>query len=227
MVPIYAHRGASAEKPENTLGAFARALELKTLGMELDVHLTRDRVPVVIHDESVDRTTDGTGLVAESTYAEIQNLDAGNGERIPTLQEVCDLVQGHTHLNIEVKANAAAEVVLREVNLRPSLHWAISSFDWDVLRFIRREDVQAELQPLTIGATEEALACAVEVGARQLNLFNAAVDEDIVAFLRERKLGAWVWTVNDPTRAADLVRWNVAGICTDDPARLQASLLAT
>lgn len=227
MVPIYAHRGASAEKPENTLGAFARALELKTLGMELDVHLTRDRVPVVIHDESVDRTTDGTGLVAESTYAEIQNLDAGNGERIPTLQEVCDLVQGHTHLNIEVKANAAAEVVLREVNLRPSLHWAISSFDWDVLRFIRREDVQAELQPLTIGATEEALACAVEVGARQLNLFNAAVDEDIVAFLRERKLGAWVWTVNDPTRAADLVRWNVAGIYTDDPARLQASLLAT
>lgn len=227
MVPIYAHRGASAEKPENTLGAFARALELKTLGMELDVHLTRDRVPVVIHDESVDRTTDGTGLVAESTYAEIQNLDAGNGERIPTLQEVCDLVQGHTHLNIEVKANAAAEVVLREVNLRPSLHWAISSFDWDVLRFIRREDVQAELQPLTIGATEEALACAVEVGARQLNLFDAAVDEDIVAFLRERKLGAWVWTVNDPTRAADLVRWNVAGICTDDPARLQASLLAT
>ena len=84
-----------------------------------------------------------------------------------------------------------------------------------------------ELQPLTIGATEEALACAVEVGARQLNLFNAAVDEDIVAFLRERKLGAWVWTVNDPARAADLVRWNVAGICTDDPARLQASLLAT
>lgn len=225
MVPIYAHRGASAEKPENTLGAFARALELKTFGMELDVHLTRDDVPVVIHDESVDRTTNGTGLVSERSYAEIQNLDAGNGERIPTLQEVCDLVQGHTHLNIEVKANAAAAAVLREVRLRPSLHWAISSFDWDVLRFIRREDDRAELQPLTIGATEEALACAVEVGARQLNLFDAAVDEDIVAFLRERTLGAWVWTVNDPARAADLVRWNVAGICTDDPARLQASLL--
>ena len=227
MIPLYAHRGACAEKPENTLAAFARALELKTFGMELDVHLTRDGVPVVIHDESVERTTNGTGLVAEIAYADIRNLDAGNGERIPTLQEVCDLVQGHTHLNIEVKANAAAEAVLREVSMRPSLHWAISSFDWDVLRFIRREDDRAELQPLTIGATDAALACAVEVGAHQLNLYNAAVDEDIVAFLRECKLGAWVWTVNDPARAADLVRWNVAGICTDDPARLQASLPAT
>lgn len=227
MIPLYAHRGASSEKPENTLAAFSRALELKTFGIELDVHLTRDGVLVVIHDESVNRTTNGTGLIAECTYAELRTLDAGNGEHIPTLQEVCDLVEGHTHLNIEVKANAAAEAVLREVSQRPSLHWAISSFDWDVLRFIRREDDRAELQPLTIGATEEALACAVEVGARQLNLYNAAVDEDIVGFLRERTLGAWIWTVNDPARAIDLVGWNVAGICTDDPALLQASLSPT
>ncbi|MGI8486000.1 MAG: glycerophosphodiester phosphodiesterase family protein, partial [Thermomicrobiales bacterium] len=79
MIPLYAHRGASSEKPENTLAAFSRALELKTFGIELDVHLTRDGVLVVIHDESVNRTTNGTGLIAECTYAELRTLDAGNG----------------------------------------------------------------------------------------------------------------------------------------------------
>ncbi len=226
MAPIYAHRGASAEKPENTLAAFSRALELRTFGIELDVHLSKDGIPVVIHDETIDRTTNGAGRVADFSLSELRQFDAGAGEVIPTLREICDLVQGRTHLNIEVKANSAADEVLREVVGRPSLHWAISSFDWDVLRFVRRQNALADLQPLTIGANDEALAVAAEIGARQLNLLDAAVDEEIITFLRQRQLGAWIWTVNDPARAADLVGWNVVGICTDDPARLMANIQA-
>ncbi|MGB3306289.1 MAG: glycerophosphodiester phosphodiesterase family protein [Thermomicrobiales bacterium] len=221
VTTIYAHRGASAEKPENTLAAFGRALELGAYGIELDVHLSRDGVPVVMHDERVDRTTDGTGEIAELSLLELQQLDAGGGERVPTLAEVCDLVEGRVHLNIEVKANAAAEAVMHEVLQRPNLRWAISSFDWDVLRTVRKQHGQAELWPLTIGATEDALALAEEIRAHQLNLYDAAVDEDIVVFLRDRGIGAWVWTVNDPKRAADLVGWGAVGICTDDPARIQ------
>jgi glycerophosphoryl diester phosphodiesterase len=226
MIPIFAHRGASAERPENTLIAFARALEIGTFGIELDVHLTRDGVAVVIHDESVDRTTNGAGLVSDLTLEEIENLDAGSGERVPTLEAVCDLVVGRAYLNIEVKADVAAGAVIRQVLARPTLDWGISSFDWDVLRFVRSKNARADLQPLTIGATEEALSLATEIGARQLNLLDAALDEDIIAFLGERGLGVWVWTVNDPARAADLVRWGVSGICTDDPALMQKALSA-
>src|SRR6187200_2440153 len=106
MVTIYGHRGASAELPENTLPAFALAKELGAYGIELDVHLSRDGVPVVIHDESVDRTTNGSGDVANLDLASLRQLDAGNGATIPTLIEVLDVVGDTLHVDIEVKAAA-------------------------------------------------------------------------------------------------------------------------
>ncbi|MGI8963878.1 MAG: glycerophosphodiester phosphodiesterase family protein, partial [Thermomicrobiales bacterium] len=95
MVRIYAHRGASADFPENTIPAFARAVELGAFGIELDVHLSRDGVPVAIHDESVDRTTNGSGLVADLDLADLQRLDAGERATISTLAEVLDLKEEH------------------------------------------------------------------------------------------------------------------------------------
>ena len=91
---IIAHRGASDDEPENTLRAFRRAIELGADMVELDVHLSRDGHVVVIHDDDVARTTDGTGEVPSLTLGELRRLNAGKGERIPTLQEVIDLVRG-------------------------------------------------------------------------------------------------------------------------------------
>ncbi len=142
MSKVYGHRGASAEFPENTLAAFRRALELGVAGIELDVHLSADGVPVVIHDETVDRTTNGEGAVAGLTVAHLRELDAGQGEYVPTLAEVLDLVGDRVHVDIEVKANAAGEAVLREVRGRDT-RWVISSFDWDVLRYVRSVDDRA------------------------------------------------------------------------------------
>ncbi len=121
MVGIYAHRGVSAEIPENTLAAFHRALELGAEGIELDVHLSADGVPVVIHDQTVDRTTDGSGAVHEMTVAELQAFDAGGGERIPTLADVLDLVEDKLHVDIEVKADRAADAVLQALWRRTSV----------------------------------------------------------------------------------------------------------
>ncbi len=221
MANVYAHRGASIEFPENTLAAFRRALELGVEGIELDVHLSADGVPMVIHDATVDRTTNGTGAVADLTQAELQALDAGNGERIPTLAEVFDLVGNRLHVDIEVKANTAGEAVLNELHGR-DLRWLISSFKWDVLRFVRSRDAGAELWPLANGASDEAIAVAHEIGAKALAISHQGMDEDIAAHIKEQGLDFWVWTVNDPSLAETLVEWGAIGICTDDPATIQA-----
>jgi glycerophosphoryl diester phosphodiesterase len=223
MGKVYAHRGASAEQPENTLAAFRRALELGVEGIELDVHLSSDGVPMVIHDATVDRTTSGSGAVAEMTCEELQELDAGNGERIPRLGEVLDLVGNRLHVDIEVKANAAGEAVLREVEGR-DLRWLISSFDWDVLRYVRSQRADVELWPLTVGATDDAIAVAKELGAPALAIWHKGLDADVVAHLAEQGLGFWPWTVNDPDLAETLLGLGAIGICTDDPAHIQERL---
>jgi glycerophosphoryl diester phosphodiesterase len=114
---IIAHRGASEEEPENTLRAFRRAAELGADMVELDLHLSRDGELVVIHDARVDKTTDGAGEVRALTLAELRRLDAGRGERIPTLQEVIDALRSRCRLYIELKAPgtpaAAAETIIR------------------------------------------------------------------------------------------------------------------
>ena len=112
MSLIYGHRGASGYAPENTLEAFRLAMEMGADGFELDVHMSRDGALVVIHDESVDRTTDGTGLVRDLTLAQLKTLDAScgmeayKGARIPTLDEVFDLIRDTRHIvNVEVKTD--------------------------------------------------------------------------------------------------------------------------
>ena len=151
---IYGHRGASAEQPENTLAAFRRAIELGVAGVELDVHLSADGVPVVIHDETVDRTTNGSGAVSDHTVDQLRTLDAGRGEYVPALAEVLTLFGPEQHVNIEIKSNAAGQAVIDVVDALPDLSWAISSFDWSVLRYVREQRPDADLWPLTYGARE-------------------------------------------------------------------------
>jgi glycerophosphoryl diester phosphodiesterase len=109
---VIAHRGASAYEPENTLRAFRRAIELGADMSELDVHLSKDGQPVIMHNATVDRTTNGTGAIKDMTLAELKTLEASKGERIPTLQEVIDLVRGRCGLYIELKAEGTPAVVV-------------------------------------------------------------------------------------------------------------------
>lgn len=220
MPGVYAHRGVSAGFPENTLPAFARALELEVEGIELDVHLSADGVPVVIHDETVDRTTDGSGSVANLTAAQLAELDAGNGEPVPTLAQVLDLVAGHLHVDIEVKAAEAADAALALARARLNLRFAISSFNHDVLRHVRRVDAMAELWPLTAAVSDEVLETARDLGSPRIAVYDRMLNEEIMQAVAAAGLGVWVWTVNDPERAAELVRYGAVGICTDDPAAI-------
>lgn len=215
---IYGHRGAPAEFPENTLAGFRRAKELGVYGIELDVHLSKDSVAVVCHDETLDRTTNASGAIADFTVAELREVDAGNGEYVPTLLEVLELVGDSLHVDIEVKANAAGVAVLEDVKKVPGLRWLVSSFDWDVLRYVRSQDADADLWVLTMGATDDAIAVYEELDARALAIWDKALDADIAEFLNEKGIPWWPWTVNDPARAREVFNWGAIGICTDNPA---------
>src|SRR3954447_3335056 len=181
---IYGHRGLSGGFPENTLLAFREALAAGVDGIEFDVHATSDGVPVVIHDRSLERTTNGTGYVDEVPLSHLRDLDAGQGERVPTLEETLALIGDRVHLDIEVKQSGIAEAVLRVLRAHAETRWAISSFDWDTLRTLRALDGQAELWPLTERWSDDVIAVARELGSPTVALFAGAYTPSAAAELR-------------------------------------------
>ena len=113
MVKVIGHRGAAGLEPENTLRSIGKAIELGVDQVEIDVRLTKDRRLVVIHDPTVGRTTNGQGYVKDFTFEELRRLDAGKGERIPSLEEVLSLTKGKIVLQIELKEEGTARPVVR------------------------------------------------------------------------------------------------------------------
>jgi glycerophosphoryl diester phosphodiesterase len=225
MPRIYAHRGASATHPENTLLAFRAALESGADGIELDVHATADGIPVVIHDRDVARTTDGYGFVDELPLARLQALDAGRGERVPTLAEALTLVSEAVHLDIEIKDPASWPHALDVLGQFPGARYAISSFAWETLLDIRNRDARVELWPLAEWASDDLLAIAAALGSPLVALAAAAYTAESAARLRDSGRGAMIWTVNDGAEAERVRDLGAYALCTDDPLRIRAALL--
>ncbi len=218
---IIGHRGAAALAPENTLASFRRAVELGVDAVELDVRCSGDEL-VVIHDDRVDRTTNGTGAVAELPFEALRRLDAGAGERIPTLEEVLEAVPIEVAINIELKGpNTAAPAAERLFGLqRPLL---VSSFDWSELRRFHERCPDVACAPLCGrwrgGRWSELPRLANELGAWSVNLADRLTTAARVATIRCWGCRCLVYTVNDPGRAKALAAMGVAGIFTDDPSR--------
>jgi glycerophosphoryl diester phosphodiesterase len=223
MTLMYAHRGASALHPENTLRAFRHALAIGVDGIELDVHATADGIPVVIHDRDIGRTTDGDGYVDQIALARLETFDAGQGERVPTLAEVLALVGDAAHLDIEIKGSDVEQAVLDVLAQHPTVRWAISSFAWDTLRTLRRLDPVAELWPLAERADDELIAVATELASPAVSLYTGAYTAENAAKLRDAGLHVMVWTVNDPREARRVADLGAFGLCTDDPQRLMTT----
>ena len=226
---VIAHRGASGTCPENTLVAFARAAALGAHMIELDVQLTRDGEVVVMHDWTLERTTDGAGAVCDRTLAEIRRLDAGawfgpafRGTRVPTLAEVLAAVG--LPVNVELKPvgddgleGRALDVVEEAAALDRVV---FSSFAPSALERLRRRSSAAELAVLwEREPIADALRLAERVGARALHLRKDAVDGAAMRAAAGAGLPVRAWTVNDPGETAHLVDLGVAGIFTDFPER--------
>jgi glycerophosphoryl diester phosphodiesterase len=221
---IYAHRGLSRDYPENTLLAFRQALACGADGIELDVYATADGIPVVIHDRSVERTTDGSGFVDELPLSRLQTFDAGHGERVPTLQQVLDVVGGDVHLDIEVKGSGIERETLGVLGAYPRARWAISSFDWEILRNVRRLSSSAELWPLAEQWRDAILDVASDLDSPAVALFTGAYDQQGADRLRAADLRVVVWTVNDPAEAWRVHDLGAYALCTDVPDRIIGEL---
>jgi glycerophosphoryl diester phosphodiesterase len=226
---VIAHRGASGTHPENTLPAFRRAVELGAPMIELDVQLTRDGHPVVIHDWTLDRTTSGRGSVRSWTLREIEALDAGRwfapafaGTRVPTLDAVLDAIP--IRINVELKAagdDGLEGRVLETVEAAGALHRVIfSSFDQASLERLRALSRHAELAVLWAGRSiGRAVAAAGRVGARSVHLRKAGWTPAAIAAGHAAGLAVRVWTVNGALDFARLTNARADGVFTDYPER--------
>jgi glycerophosphoryl diester phosphodiesterase len=237
---ILAHRGALLDAPENTVPAVVRALELGVDGIEIDVQVSRDDQLVVIHDERLDRTTNGTGLVAALTASELAQLDAGGwfdpryqGVGVPMLRDVFDVVGGRCRINVEVKDwggtgdHAAGLLAGLLDDHEAHQHVIVSSFAWTVLRRLRAIDARIALgalhiNPLSARQEHELLASDLRVDA--VHPSGDAVTVHTMQWARQHGISVNAWTVNEVDAARRLHDLGVDAIITDDPRLLLAAL---
>ena len=225
-----AHRGASGTFPENTLSAFRAAIDAGADMCELDVQLTRDGAVVVIHDETVNRTTDGTGEVAALTLEEIQRLDAGakfkggkvKGASVPTLDEVFAATSGKCGLNIELKGDGVEAQVAAIMQARNAFADSIvSSFNWDYLKKIQTLHFNIRIALLAEEKPIELMMNAVAMRAHAINPRWDMVTADLCKAAHERGLKVYTWTVDADARMRALAECGVDGIMTNYPERLR------
>jgi len=227
-----AHRGASGQAPENTLGALNRALALGADMAEIDVRLTADGLLAVIHDATLERTTDGTGLVAAWTMAELAELDAGAwfgpawaGERVPELGDVLRWAGGHLRLNIELKPDDRPEAMLDELLRGLALHdcgqrCVVTSFDADLIDELKAR-APRQAAGYIFGAGELpgwAFSAKVEVLSAERSLVDAAFCE----FAAAAGKSVHVWTVDEPADMRRFQSLGVDAIITNHPERFPA-----
>ncbi len=233
MTQIWAHRGARREAPENTLPAFERAITQGADGVELDVQLTSDDVMVVIHDETVDRTTNGSGAVAAHTLAELQLLDASaglpgfGGTRIPTLLDVLDLlVPAGLIINIELK-NACEEYPgLERKVLEAIASWdaadqvVLSTFNHYSLKTLQELGAVSELGMLFSDPLYSPWCYASTLKVNAIHPPTGCVlGPAYVRCAQEEGLAVRPWVANDDGELRRLFKWGVDAVFTDAPGR--------
>ena len=219
---IFGHRGAPGYPPqgENTLSSFRKALSCGATGLEFDLRRCGDGRMVVIHDDTIDRTTNGIGRVADLPYEGLKKFDAGYGEPIPLLSDVLEEFGTRCILNIELKdpglGNDLKKILLEK---RLERHVIISAFDWNELRLFPPEVpiglLSSKLENLIVEARER---CATAIHPRK-----DVVTPTLLEAARNAKLRVHVWTVNDVAEIAAYRTLGVDGIFTDFPDRCTTS----
>jgi glycerophosphoryl diester phosphodiesterase len=238
---IIGHRGACGYAPENTLESIRAAAELGVEWVELDVKLTKDDIPIIFHDEEVDRLTNGSGLVKDKTLAELKELDAGYhfgdsffGVTIPTLEEAVDVLLEHNlGLNLEIKPCPGREIDTAKVALDVlSQIWddhdrlLISSFKATCLETaleVAEDWNRGLLFEEELDENWQDMADALHVATLHIN--GNTVTKEQVETLLDYEKPILAYTINDPMRAQELQRWGVDGVFSDVPDIIAENIL--
>lgn len=228
-----AHRGASAYEPENTLRSVRRAIELGADMSEIDLHLSKDGALIVMHDYTVDHTTNGQGAIKEMTLEEIKKLDAGQGEPVPTLQEVIDLVRGKNGLYIELKGEGTPQPtveVLRANGFTDRSQAIVGSFKAELVRETKElaPEVAVSLLVGPVYAAQELIDMARAARADLIHLCwerrapqpHTLLTPELLSALRAAGLGIVLWHEERDDELRVLRNLDVDAICTNTPDKL-------
>ncbi|NRS89039.1 glycerophosphoryl diester phosphodiesterase [Flavobacterium sp. 7E] len=220
------HRGARGYEPENTLIGFQKALALNVDQIELDIHGSADGEIMVIHDETVDRTTNGSGYINSFTRLELQQFQIEGQQYIPTLIEVLNLIDLKCSINIEIKSNGLAnklvaiiEQYVTEKQWKYS-DFIVSSFEWDNLEKIRLLNPSIPIAVLTETSIEDALAFAKKIKAQAINPDFQLLSKENVSQMQQAGFQVFPWTVNEIEDIKRIQSYKVDGIISDFPDRL-------
>jgi glycerophosphoryl diester phosphodiesterase len=235
-VVVIAHRGASAYYPENTMSAFRAAYEMGAEMIELDIGLSSDGIPVVIHDSDLDRTTNGSGNVSDFTFEELRQLDAGAwfgekhaGEKIPSLEEVLQFAAGKIALNIEIKSEAVTDSAyngIEEKSLalvkkyRMQKYVMFSSFDYRAINHLKELDVDISVALLYEKSQSSGRGPVQLISDYSADAFNCSYRQFSKKWAnatQTAQIPVFVYTVNEKRRMKKMIQRGVSGIFTDNP----------
>lgn len=238
VMKIYAHRGYSAKYPENTLPAFEAAANLPIEGVEFDVHLTKDQQVVVIHDESINRTSNGIGYVKDMTLQELREFDYGSwfseefvGAKIPTLEEVLSVFRGtNLRVNIELKSDIFVYEGLEKLVLQKAAalkmkdQVVISSFDHEAVARSAELAPDVENAALFVNTILDIAEYQEKLPAKALHVSLPSALRRPIREAIEKGSVVRVWTVNKIEHAALLLHTGIDAIFTDEPEMMLAFL---
>lgn len=229
--PVIAHRGASAVAPENTLASFRKAKELGATWVEFDVMLSADNEIVVIHDETLDRTTNGKGLVIDYPYSYLKTFDAGSwfdpvfsNQHIPTFIEVIHLLNElNLSANVEIKAQIGKEeFTVKKVLDILHTHWKnnenqvlISSFSLIILNLVRQYSKESALGFLMDEWDDQWEVVCDRLHCATVNVNHCILNPENIALIKQSQRLLLAYTVNDPFKAKELFSWGVDAVFSD------------
>jgi glycerophosphoryl diester phosphodiesterase len=220
------HRGAKGHAPENTLISFQTAMDFGVDGIELDVHLTCDLQLICIHDDTLNRTTSGIGLINSFTLSELKALRIDNLHEIPKLEGVLDLINKKIFVNIELKGKNTAKPVVDVIESYLNgknwnyNHFLISSFDWIALQEVRSLNPNIALGVLTQTDLGLAIGFADFIQAKSIHPYFHLLTKENTALMQQKGFQVFPWTVNELEDIQKIKSLRVDGIISDFPDRL-------
>lgn len=215
---LIGHRGAPEFRPENTLSSFRYAIDAGVDAIELDVHLVEDEL-VVIHDNRLERTTNGRGSIYRKTLMQLSAYDAGNKEHIPLLKEVLDLLPESVGINVELKGDGTAKPLIDLVRKRDFAYerLLVSSFKLDELKTVARIAPELQIAYLRASFNQQYLEEAIHINASAFNLIDSYADAETTSKIKATGMRLLVFTVNDRARIEELQQMGADGVFSDNP----------